>query len=130
MGAAPGNENTLKHGGARAVEEIKAGQPLTGPAQEMEEIVRADLSDNGRLSIVKDGAIRLQAVANIYYGALIAAAEEGDLKRLDTYAKRFGWLQGAAIRAWREVREEEKNLPDAVDYETIIHSENTSQQGK
>lgn len=107
-----GNKAHLKHGGEAALAELKADRALTGPAAEAEEQVRLELETVGRAEMVTNAAIRLEAVARLYYNALQQAAEANDLKRLDTYVKRFGWLQLGALRAWAQVAQEQDRSPD------------------
>lgn len=102
----------LKHGGEAALSELKNDQALTGPAAEVEAQVRAELETIGRAEIVTNAAIRLETVARLYWNALQQAAEANDVKRLDTYVKRFGWLQTAALRAWGQVAQEQDRGPD------------------
>jgi tRNA U34 5-carboxymethylaminomethyl modifying enzyme MnmG/GidA len=118
-----GNRTALKHGGEAALAELKADKALTGLAAEVEAQVRAELETVGRAEIVTNAAIRLETVARLYWNALQQAAEANDVKRLDTYVKRFGWLQTAALRAWQQVAQEQANVPNALDYEQIIASE-------
>ncbi len=114
---------SVKFGAERAVKQIQHGQALTGPAREAEEQVRDDLANIGRVEIVTNAAIRLEAVARLFYNAVIDASERGDMEKLDTYVKRFGWLQSSALRAWAQVKQEKADAPNALDYE-IITSEN------
>lgn len=114
------NTNAQKHGGAKAVKQLSTGQPLTGPAAEVQEQVQTELAEAGRAAIVREGAIRLEAVARLYFNAVVDAAEKGDLAKLDTYVKRFGWLQSSALRGWAQVKQEEDTQPKTYDYEQII----------
>ena len=115
-----GNTSALKHGGEAALTELKNDKALTGLAAEVEAQVRAELETVGRKEIVTNAAIRLEAVARLYWNALVQAAEANDVKRLDTYVKRFGWLQTAALRAWGQVAQEQEKAPNSLDYEQII----------
>ncbi len=40
--------------------------------------------------------------------------------KLDRYVKRFGWLAGASLRAWAQVKEEEPDADLVADYEQIV----------
>jgi len=121
-GGQPENTNALRHGGAAAVKAIQQNEPLTGPARDAELQVYETLETAGRYSLVRRTAARLQAACDIYWGAVSKAAEDGDLVRLDSYIARFGWLAGASLRAWAQVKEEEKDASNAMlaDYEEII----------
>ena len=113
----------LRTGGAKAIKELQNGHALTGPAQEAEQQVKNDLGTVGRVEIVTQGAVRLEAVARLYYNAVIDAAEQNDLEKLDSYVKRFGWLQGASLRAWAQVKDEQKDAPNTLDYEQMINED-------
>jgi len=121
-GGQPENTNALRHGGAAAVKAIQDGEPLTGPARDAELQVYETLETSGRYSLVRRTAARLQAACDLYWGAVSKAAENGDLKKLDSYIARFGWLAGCSLRAWAQVKEEEKGAAGAMvaDYEEII----------
>ena len=47
------------------------------------------------------------------------AANDGDLEKLDSYCARFGWLAGASLRAWAEVRKESKERAP-IDYGDLV----------
>lgn len=118
--ARPGNGNAVKHGGEAALDRIKAGDALTGPAREAELAVTDELNTNGRRSLVVRNATRLQAACDLFWQAVTGAAERQDLQALDRYVARFGWLAGASLRAWAQVAAEEKEAGQALDYERIL----------
>lgn len=124
-GARPGNTNAMTHGGEAALNAIRSGQPLTGPAREAELAAIDEFNTAGRQSLVLRNAIRLQAVTDLFWAAVNGAAERGDLQALDRYVARFGWLAGATLRAWAQVKEEQKDAGNALDYEQIL-----AQQGQ
>lgn len=99
------SEASFKHGGAAAERAITKGDDFTGLAQQTEQQVSAELETEGAAGIVRRSAIRLQTVSDLYYQAILGAT---DIEKLDAYAKRWGWLQGSALRAWAQVRELEK----------------------
>lgn len=105
-GAPRGNLNRQTHGGEGAVKAIRHGRPFTGLAALAEAEVRAELDRDGRHGLVLRLAARLTAAADLYWNALSAAAEAGDLAQIDGYVGRFGWLGGAALRAWEQVKRE------------------------
>ncbi len=119
----PGNQpgNTV-HGGAGAVLRIQEGKPFVGLAAQEERQVVADLEDQGRAALIRETAVRLQVACRLYWGAVQAAADAGDLKRLDSYVARFGWLAGAALRAWMLVKKEGGDQEGVLDYEAILAS--------
>ena len=119
------NKAAVKHGGEAAVKAITAGTELTGPAALAEAQVYEQLAQaGGRASLVTQNAARLQAAADLYWRALIEAGESGDLKALDRYVARFGWLASSSLRAWAQVKDEQKDAPDALDYERILQEQN------
>lgn len=113
----------MVHGGDAALTHIKAGAELTGPARDAELAVYTELANEGRPAIVTRTAVRLQAACDLFWAALVDAGERGDLQALDRYVARFGWLAGASLRAWTQVRDEEKNAPDGLDYERILEGQ-------
>lgn len=123
----PGHRVTTKHGGEAAVKAIQRGEPLTGLAAIEERQVKADLEDLGRAELVKEMAIRLHVAARLYWNAIATVADRVSadkqqvaLLQLDKYVARFGWLAGATIRAWREVRVEEPDDSGVIDYEKLV----------
>jgi hypothetical protein len=122
-----GNRTALKHGGEAALAELKADKALTGLAAEVEQQVRAELETVGRAEIVTNAAIRLETVARLYWNALQQAAEANDVKRLDTYVKRFGWLQTAALRAWQQVAQEQDKGPDNAIEAAIVSARGSNE---
>jgi|GEM_PF-3256162 len=108
-GGKPGVQNALKYGGEGAIRRISEGKPLLGIAAEEEKAVTAELADKGVSDIVRADAVKLQAAANLYWNAVMAAAQAGDITALDRYVARFGWLQGVTLRAWMQVRNDEKD---------------------
>ena len=115
-----GAERLEVHGGAGAVRAIQQGEPFRGLAAKEEHNVQADYAELGRAALVEENAVRLQTACRLYWSAVQKAADDGDLERLDGYIARFGWLAGASLRAWAEVRKEEKARPVALDYDKII----------
>lgn len=115
-----GKRNNEIHGGAAAQKALAAGAPFTGLAAQEEQQVRGDLEEQGRAPLVEELAVRLHTVARLYYGACLAAADAGDLQALHGHVSKFGWLAGAALRAWEQHRKEEASQPPALDYDTLI----------
>lgn len=85
------------HGGRAGREALTTGEEFTGPAKEAELAVREELATDGRLALVLRGAIRLQAVADLYFTALIDAGERNDQVRLNSYVKTFTYIQSKAL---------------------------------
>ncbi len=107
-GAPLGNSNApVVHGGEGAVKKLSSGQEFVGLAHEAEHAVAVELETVGRASIVIRNARRLQAACDLFWNAVTKAAQVGDLESLDRYVARFGWLAGASLRAWAQVRQED-----------------------
>jgi hypothetical protein len=121
-----GNQNALVHGGAAADKKISHGEPLTGIAADAQASVRADYESGGASSMVKENAERLQAASRLYWDAITAAAQAGDIKSLDTYVARFGWLASKALLAWAEVKRQDKTRGDKAGFilDAIKEAEN------
>ena len=115
-----------QHGGAGAVRAIQQGKPFKGLAAQAEREVLADLDAHGRGALVVENATRLQTACRLYWGAVCKAADSGDLEALDKYVKRFGWLAGAALRAWGQVKQEGGDGKDA----TIVNAVTAAREAK
>jgi len=98
----------VKHGGEAAVKAIQKGEPLRGLAIQAEQDVILELEDKGALALIQRNATRLQAAADLYWNAVMKAAQTGDLSSMDYYVGRYGWLASASLRAWAQVRQEER----------------------
>lgn len=117
MGRDPkAHERGLIHGGAGAERRLSTGEPLIGIARDMELAVSAEVETDGIEQLYKKRAARLQACADLYWSAILAA--EG-MERLDALVKRWGWLQSSALRAWQVYREIERSRP-AADITTFL----------
>lgn len=115
----PGNQTGARHNGETAVKAIQKGTELTGPARLAELEVYNELATEGRPAIVLRLAVRLTAAADLFHNAMVEAAESGDLQRMDSYCKRFGWLATSSLRAWAQVQAEEKQADDSGIIEAI-----------
>ena len=104
-----GNQSAVKHGGEAGIKALAADKPLTGLAKQAEDEARDRLEEHGRAAMVRENAIRLQAVANLFYAAVQKAADDGNLALLDRYAARYGWLAASALRALAQLATEEKD---------------------
>jgi hypothetical protein len=111
-----------EHGGSGAVRRIGEGKDLVGIARQVELDVYAELETDGRQSIVRRNAARLQAATDLYWSAVEKAAQDNDLKALDHYISRFGWLAGASLRAWAQVKAEEERPGTPVDVTTVLNA--------
>jgi hypothetical protein len=119
----PGNHHpSTRHGGEAAVKSLAAGEPLRGLAAQAQQAVENELEVKGVSSIVRTNATRMQAAADLYWGAIQKAAETGRIDDLDRYIQRFGWLSGAALRAWQAVEVAEKNAGKGVSIVDVLQS--------
>ena len=121
-GGKPGNQNAnVIHGGAGAVRRIREGKPFVGLAAEAEKAVYGELEMEGRYALVIRNAVRLQAAADLYWNAVVTAAQDRSLEALDRYIKCFGWLAGCALRAWATAKKERPAGGGGVlDYEAVL----------
>ena len=120
-----GNQAGLVHGGEGALRAIREGRAFKGLAAQCEREVVADLEASGRGAMLREIAQRSHTAMRLYWGAVQSAVDAGDLDKLDTYIKKFGWLAGVAGRAWASVREEEKvsGVVGALDYEKVLEAQ-------
>ena len=108
------------------MDSIQKGEPFKGIAAKAENEVRADLYDAGRAALVEEQAIRLHTAARLFWHAIQKVADEAQqgnetaLSRLDGYIARFGWLAGASLRAWEQVRKEDASKPKTLDYDELV----------
>lgn len=111
------NQNTVKHGGAGAMDRISKGKPFIGIAYEAQKEVEAELAESGLGAMMERDAIRLQTATELYWNAVQKAAEDGDIAKLDRYIARLGWVAGASIRAWEAVHrmQSKKKGGDVID---------------
>lgn len=112
------NQSATKHGGEGAIRRISKGEPFIGIALDAQHAVEARLEAQGLESIVRENAIRLQAATDLYFGAVMKAAEEGDKAAFDSYIARYGWICGVTLRAWAQVKQDRKGkggrLPEVL----------------
>jgi hypothetical protein len=115
-----GNRASFKHGREAAVRALTRGDEFTGVAHKAELAVYEDLEAIGPLAIATKGAARLQAASDLFWDAIDAAIQNQDLTDLDHVMARFGWLQGAALRAWKQVMALMPDNGDVLDYEEML----------
>lgn len=125
MPAQLGDRNALLHGGAAARRALTTGAEFTGPAREAELAVINELATDGRVSIMERLAVRLTAACDLYYNAVLDAANRGDERSYHSYLKSFGWLASKSLAAWALVGREQDN-DDSLDYEAILRQEQQS----
>lgn len=110
-----GNQANLSHGGAGALSRIHDGQEFIGIAAQEERQVQIEIDADGILPVITKGARRLETAARLYWNALQAASERGDLQAMTAFVKVFGWLQSSAIRSlfgYDPTREVSDHVPE------------------
>jgi hypothetical protein len=106
--AGPGNQHNLKHGGEGAIRRISQGQPFLGIALDQEQAVTKRLEAEGLEALVQENAIRLQTATDLYYQAVLKAAQDGDTAAFDRFIARYGWIASVTLRAWAQVKQDRK----------------------
>jgi hypothetical protein len=103
-----GNTNAEKHGGRAAITAVHDGTEFTGLAIAKESEVVIELDTLGVEPIEQRAAVRLQTISDLFYDAIQAAAQRGDMEKINEYTKRFGWIQSKALVAWAAVKANRK----------------------
>lgn len=96
------------HGGRGAIKRISQGKELVGLAAEAQSQVQARVADHGIDGELRRNAERWQAATDLYYNALMAALQSGDVERATGLLAKWGWGTNSAIRAWTAVKQTEK----------------------
>jgi hypothetical protein len=121
------NQNARKYGGERAIRRISEGKPFIGLAKDEQTAVDIELQAKGIEEIVKSDAIRLQSALNLYWNAVQKAAADGDLNAFDRYISRYGWLAGVTLRAWAQVKQDQKQNKNRITEVLDAYSKEGSQ---
>ena len=117
----PTKHGNQSHGAEKALSEVRHGKPLTGVARQRLGKAVSEYEEYGRAGMVELAALEFHVIADLYLQAALQARQLDQLDRFDSMIKRWGWLKGNEIRAWREVREEAKAAPDlAIDIDAAI----------
>ena len=122
-----GNTAALKHGGGAAEDAISKGREFRGLAAVAQSEVRTEYESNGAQAMVTGNAERLEAASRLYWHAIEKAAQDGDIKTLDKYLARFGWLAGKAVSAWAEVRKGDKQGKGKLSEVLTAYSQDAAQ---
>ena len=102
------NQNATKHGGAGALSRIAKGEELIGIAANAQKEVQARVQEHGIDGELHRDAERWQAATDLYYNALMAALQRGDIEQATGLFAKWGWGNNSAIRAWSIVKQSEK----------------------
>jgi hypothetical protein len=103
-----GNQRATKHAGEGAIRRIANGAPFLGVALDAQKEVEKRLEAEGLEAIVEVNAIRLQTATDLYYSAVLKAAQDGDTAAFDRFIARYGWIAGVTLRAWAQVKQDRK----------------------
>ena len=124
-----GNQNATKTGAEAGIKRLADGKPFTsGLAIDAQRNVEARLEVEGLEAIVNQNAIRAQTVLELYWTAIQAAADAGDLAKLDAYTARWGWLCGVTLRAWAQVKADRKGKGGRLDEVLEAYSKDRAQE--
>lgn len=104
----PENQHNLKHGGEGAIKRLTSGEPFLGMALDQQHEVENRLATEGLDAIVETNAIRLQTTTDLFYAAILKAAQVGDIELFERYVARYGWIAGVTLRAWAQVKHDQK----------------------
>lgn len=122
MAVKKGERLAEKHGGSAAIARIHDGAPFTGMAAAAQGEVEARLETEGTNAVIRLNAIRNQTVVDLYWAAIVKAAEAGDIDLLDRYVARYGWLSGVAGRGWDQVIKAERAGANGPHLDVLIDS--------
>lgn len=101
-------QNAVKHGGAGAMSRITKGMEFVGLAAEAQGEVQARVQDHGIDGELRRNAERWQAATDLYFNALMAALQQGNIEQATEFYAKWGWGNNSAIRAWSVVKQNEK----------------------
>jgi hypothetical protein len=93
-----GNQAATVHGGAAAVRSIATKTPFTGLAGEVEKKIQSDYELEGPAAMLLKDCVRIHTAADMYWQAIMGAAESGDVTKFESYVKTYGWLATAGAR--------------------------------
>jgi hypothetical protein len=117
-GGPVGNSKATIHGGAGALKRLREGQDFIGMAHDTQERIKAELIASGPGELIRRDAMGLQTCTDLYFDAIIAAFEKGELDQANAYIKVYGWLVSSSLRAWLAVRaiDKEGSRTNVIDY--------------
>lgn len=121
----PGNDTSLKHGGAAARRHLSLNTPFPegSPARLAELAIEDRYQMDGRSSLIHSNARRIQAVADLYTAEFFEAAKSGDKVKRDSYAKIMLWAIRLSNAAWEQDKQEQKENDGAINYEDLLSNE-------
>jgi len=96
--------DATQHGGAGALKAREQGHPFAGLAAIRAQEIGLQLEQTGPDAFIKQNAVSLQTISDLYLDAIKKASENGDQVKIDSYVKVWGWLVSSALRAMLEVR--------------------------
>lgn len=113
---AQGNRAAYKHGGGTAVKALLHGEPLTGIAAEIKADLGAEVDTVGLKAVMRERALRYQAVADVWYGILLGAT---DIPTIEKATQKYGWLQAKAMAMLKDI---DKMEPDTLTLEGLLQT--------
>ena len=116
---AENNRVSTKHGGDGALLRLGRGLPLVGMGAEIELVVRAELEEGGTRALLADEVVRIATVSRLFYRAFLTAEAAGDLKLIERYAGRSGYLANATVQCLSKLAELEEKQSRG-DYASVI----------
>ena len=124
------NTNAQKHGGGAARQALSTGAPFSGLALARQDEVIAELDAQGVDAIVERNAIRLQTAADLYYDALMKAAQDADAAKFGEYISKFGWLSSKTLLAWAQVKANRKKNKGKLQEVLNAYNSESPQEGQ
>lgn len=118
------NTNRLTHGGEGALSALSQGRPFARYARETYLKTLADMGlteDDltGTIGLVAREVARQFTVTELFWQAMMGAAELGDIKEFERFAKRYGWMSGKATKGMEAYFEVSKDK-NILDYEQVL----------
>lgn len=123
-----GSHNHLIHGGEGALSSLSQGRPFARYARETYLKTLADMGLteddlHGTIGLAAREVARQFTVSELFWQALMGAAESGDIKEFERFAKRFGWMSGKATKGLESYFDVIKDK-DVIDYELVLKADN------
>lgn len=127
--ARPGNQNAVVTGAAGAEKRLSSGEPFLGVAAETLSAVKAEYQEIGLLSLIEERALRMQAVSDLYFSALLGAVDERNMEKVVRYTEKYGWLQASSIRALLALREARKGERESEPLDLSEYRQEKAEEG-
>jgi len=89
----------LIHGGAKALWDFQRDREFTGLAYDKQQEIQATYESAGPAALIVKNAVRLQTINELYYDAVMKAANDKDVEYMTSLLKVWGWVVNSSIRA-------------------------------